>query len=48
MKQETLIIRIDKATKDKLKKAALENRRSMSNYVLLLIEDALKNKRANN
>ncbi len=46
MKKEVLIIRIDKATKTKLKKVADINRRTMSNFVLLLIEEAI-NKKSN-
>ena len=44
MKEERIIIRIDKEQKDKLKKAAKENGRTMSNYVLYLIEKALTKK----
>ena len=43
-KKETLIIRIDKQTKGKLNKIALESKRTMSDYVRLLIEFAAKEK----
>ena len=44
MKEERLIIRIDAKEKAKLKKVAKENGRSMSNYLLYLIEMDLKQK----
>lgn len=44
MKSEVLIIRADNKTKEDLKKVASESRRSMSDYIRLLIEYAKKNK----
>jgi antitoxin component of RelBE/YafQ-DinJ toxin-antitoxin module len=43
-KKETLIVRIDKQTKSKLSKVAMESKRTMSDYVRLLIEFAAKEK----
>jgi antitoxin component of RelBE/YafQ-DinJ toxin-antitoxin module len=39
-KKEVLIVRIDKQTKAKLSKAAKESKRTMSDFVRLLIEMA--------
>lgn len=43
-KKETLILRIDKQTKGKLNKIAMESKRTMSDYIRLLIELAHKEK----
>lgn len=44
MKQEVLIIRVEKATKKQLKKVAEDSKRSMSDYARLVIEQAIVNK----
>ncbi|MEO8087773.1 MAG: ribbon-helix-helix protein, CopG family [Bacteroidota bacterium] len=41
MKDTRIIIRINAKLKEQLKKKAKESRRSMSDYVHLLIEDAV-------
>jgi|GEM_PF-4694863 len=43
MKAETLIIRSDEKTKQDLKKLAESSKRTMSDYLRLLIEHAKKN-----
>ena len=42
MEYTTITIRIDTDMKDKLKKAAIDNRRSVSSLVILAIEDYFK------
>lgn len=43
-KKEVLILRIDKATKSKLAKVAKDSKRTMSDFVRLLIELAAEKK----
>lgn len=42
-KDKVLTIRIDKKTKDKLKTLSKNSKRSMSDYIQLLIEFAIEN-----
>ena len=44
MKQEVLVIRIEKGTKKQLKKAAEDSSRSMSDYTRLILEQAIASK----
>lgn len=44
MKTESIIIRVDKTMKAEIVKLAQENRRELSDYVRLVMEDTIKNK----
>jgi len=44
MKDETIIIRVNKDMKAKLIKLAEENRREMSDFIRLVFEDTIKKK----
>jgi predicted transcriptional regulator len=44
MKTESIIIRVDKDMKAKLKKLAEENRRELSDFMRIVIEDLIKKK----
>jgi predicted DNA-binding protein len=45
MKEEILTTRINKETKEKLKALAAESKRTMSDYLILLIEEAIEQKK---
>jgi predicted transcriptional regulator len=44
MKTESIIIRVDKDMKNKLIKLAEENRRELSDFMRIVIEDLIKKK----
>lgn len=44
MKDETIIIRVDKDMKAKLQKLAEDSRRELSDYLRLILEDIIKKK----
>ena len=44
MKTEAIIVRVDKKMKSEISKLATENRRELSDYLRLVIEEAIKNK----
>jgi len=44
MKTESIIIRVDKDMKSKLIKLAEENRRELSDFMRIVIEDLIKKK----
>jgi hypothetical protein len=44
MKTESIIVRVDKKMKFAISELASENRRELSDYLRLVIEDAIKNK----
>jgi hypothetical protein len=43
-KSDTIILRVDQKMKYEITKLAEENRRELSNYLRLIIEDTIKNK----
>jgi hypothetical protein len=45
MKTESIVIRVDKQMKIELEKIAQDNRRQLSDYLRLLMEDDIKNKK---
>ena len=44
MKDETIIVRVDKDMKNKLQKLAEEHRRDLSDFMRIVIEDLIKKK----
>lgn len=44
MKTESIIVRVDKDMKDKLVKLAQDNRRELSDFLRLVMEDLIKKK----